>query len=71
MISSVRWLVDQFPPSTEDEDIEVQFRDRCEDARARGVDIEPEKEAQIVSDALRLHRENRRVHDFQAWALRD
>lgn len=71
MFSTVSWIVDQLPPSTPDEEVEAEFRARCTDARNRGHDIEPEREEKLVSDAVEMHRRNRRIHEFQVWALRD
>lgn len=70
MFSTVRWIVSQIPPFTPDAEVEADIRARCTDARDRGHEIEPDRETEIVTEALDFHRENRRIAEFEAWALK-
>ena len=71
MLATVRWIVDQLPPSTSDEDVESDFRERIAEARRKGLSVDADKEETIVAEALDQHRHNRKVHDFSVWALKD
>lgn len=71
MLNTINWIVDQLPSATPDEEVEAQFRSRCNDARNKGHEITPERETEIVSQAVRQHAENRRIAEFEAWALED
>ena len=67
----LRFLVDRLHVNTPDSEVEANIRERCVLAREKGADIEPEREEEWVIEAIRIHRENRRIHDLVVWAITD
>jgi len=67
----LRWLVDRLHVSTPDSEVEAEIRSRCVVAREKGAEIELDKEEEWVVEAVRIHRENRKLHDFVVWAVQD
>jgi hypothetical protein len=67
----LRFLVDRLHVSTPDSEVEANIRERCMFAREKGKDIKPEEEEAWIVEAINIHRENRRIHDFVVWAVTD
>lgn len=67
----LRWLVNRLHVSTPDSEVEANIRSRCVEARETGAEIPLEREEETVIEAIRIHRHNRKLHDFVVWAVQD
>jgi hypothetical protein len=66
----MRWIVDEIGLRAPMHVVEAEIRLRCEDARAKGADLDEDREDELVKQAQTMHREKRNL-DYAAWCLRD